>query len=196
MAQYVGAPQSFWGDNGDEINSFAHVVTDELGSVNHPERLTVFLDRPNGHKGRMFRGYQPVSADNFGTKEAGDEQLLVARELGMVFTYMNNDEVWESFCDAYNGILTQMTKFDNWMNTERNPHTNAPSNLAAEWPRFVRQELDAVVTLGRTSWQNLYTWKKRAVAWDARWLIMRTVEVPKIKLDRTDKCTNLPATNV
>ena len=155
------AHQVFGTDSDGGYNSFMWLVTSELGSEEHPDRLTVFLDRPNGHKGRMFGGAQPVSATTFGNKAAGDEQLLVARELGMVFSYMNNNVVWGAFCASYNAILQDMQTFDNWINNQQPPgsYIGAPSNMADEWPKYVRSELDNVVNLGRSGWRNMNTWK-------------------------------------
>jgi hypothetical protein len=35
---------------------------------------------------------------------SGDQQILAAKELGMVFNYMNDPQVWDKFCATYEAI--------------------------------------------------------------------------------------------
>jgi len=194
IQSYFGFASPQWGQNANgDYNSFGGLLVDEPGSVDHQDRLAIFLDRPNGHKGRLFRGITPISAGRFGEETAGDAQLTMAREIGMIFAYMNLDPVWESFCDTYNGILTQLEAFDAWYPT----HTGVQSSLATEWPLYIRRELDMVVTNARSDLKVLNQYRKPAGALYARrWNTIMAVtggEIQKVKLERTDICRNLPA---
>jgi len=123
-------------------------MIDELGTYEQLERMTVLLTRVNAAKGRLFGGIVAVDTGKFATYNASDEQLLVAREISMIFTYMNIDTVWQSFCDAYNGIFAFLEKFD--ADYER-LGGGSTSVLAKEWPNYIRSELDRVIRDARTN---------------------------------------------
>jgi chitinase len=186
------------GTNADGyVNSVATLLVDELGSTNKPERLAVFLKNSNGHKGRLFRGATAIGLTTFARFDAGDQQLVAARQVGMIFPYMNHNVVWRAFCDSYNGMLSQLEAFDTYY-LSRNP--GSPSNLAMEWPKYIRGELDRVVIDARTNIRLLDANKKLfgagAIFATVNWPLMMTLELPKVKLDRTDLCRNLPPTAV
>lgn len=169
-----------------------HRIVDELGSIDNMDRLTVFMKRPNQNKGRLFKDSRAMSMSTFGELEKGPEQLLAAREVGLIFPYLNHDEVWESFCDTYNGVLDHLVDFDSWYETK----TGAPSNLRGEWPRFIRSELDMVVRKARLNVREMNLNRKSAGArYTGLWATMMGVngEMRKVKLERTDHCRNLPA---
>jgi len=67
-------------------------------------RLTVFLSGPNNYKGNLFDGTAPVDVTNFSKIKDTEQQMTLAPAVGMISPYMNNDDVWESFCDTYNAI--------------------------------------------------------------------------------------------
>jgi hypothetical protein len=144
----------------------------------------------------LFGGKPAVTIERFGSFAAGDAQLTIAREIGMIFTYMNLDTVWQSFCDTYNGILSNLEDFDTWYRGQ----TGAVSSLATDWPLFIRSELDMVVTNARNNLKLMYQNRKAAgVLFTNRWRTIMAVnggEIQKVKLDRTDKCRNLPASTV
>jgi chitinase len=126
---------------------------------------------------------------------AGDEQLA-ARQIGLIFPYMNTDTVWQSFCDSYNGMLDLLTQFVTWYTQQG----GAASDLAGEWPRFIRSELDMVVNAARNNLKVMdQSLKSSGVLYLTRW---RTVmnrnggEIQKVKLERTDRRRNLPASTV
>lgn len=127
--------------------------------------MTVLLSRPNGHEGRLFDGSTAVSLPKFAGAVAGDEQLLMAREIGMVFAYMNLDTVWTSFCDVYNGILSLLTTFNDWYRRQ----TGDTSELRLEWPRFIRSELDMVVKSARDNLKALEQARKLSPLFTLRW---------------------------
>lgn len=189
---YILNPNSRWGDGV----AFVHLLADEVGTVYHQERLTVFMSRPNGVKGSLFSGSVSVTQARFGEIPAGAKQLLVARQLGLVFSYMNIDTVWESYCDAYNGMLDLFEEFDTWYMGQ----TGVNPDLSGEWPRFIRSELDMVVRRARADLKLMNQLRKNAgVAYRAFWQTIMAVnggEIQKVKLERTDKCRNLPASTV
>jgi len=176
--------------------SWAYRIVDELGSQDHQSRLTVFQSRSNGMKGRLFKGTVSMTSVKFAELEAGAEQLLAARQVGMIFTYMNHNEVWASFCETYNGILDRLEEADAWYKAK----TGATSYLAEEWPKFVRQELDFVVERARMDLKMMNQNRKTAGApYTAFWLTIMNIpagEIQKVKLERTDLCRNLPASTV
>lgn len=191
VESYILTGRANWGNSHGLDNSFAHLVIDELGSKLHEDRMTVLLSRPNGHEGRLFDGSTAVSLPKFAGAAAGDEQLLMAREIGMVFAYMNLDTVWTSFCDVYNGILSLLTTFDDWYRRQ----TGDTSELRLEWPRFIRSELDMVVKSARDNLKALEQARKLSPLFTLRWRTIMGVangEIQKVKLGRTDKCMNLP----
>jgi chitinase len=120
----------------------------------------------------------------------------MAREIRMIFTYMNLDPVWETFCDTYNGILTHLEAFDTWYPTV----TGVQSSLATEWPLYIRRELNMVVTNVTSNLKVLNQFRKPAGAlYTRRWNTIMAVnggEIQKVKLDRTDICRNLPASTL
>lgn len=189
---YILTPNSRWGDGV----AFVHILADEVGTLDHEERLTIFMTRPNGIKGSLFGGRVSITQARFGEYAAGAKQLLNARQTGMVFSYMNIDTVWESYCDAYNGILDRLEEFDTWYTGQ----TGVNPDLAGEWPRFIRSELDMVVTRARADLKLMNQVRKNAgVAYRALWQTIMAVnggEIQKVKLERTDKCRNLPASTV
>lgn len=191
---FILSPNSFWGQDSQGVyHSFVHNLVDELGSKDHPERLTVFMSRPNGMKGSLFKGNAALTEATFRGYSSGPDQLLAARQLGMVFTYMNMDTVWESFCDSYNGMLSAMEQFDIWYQDQ----TGTDSFLAEEWPAFIRSELDMVVKRARADLRMMNQAKDAAgVRFANFWSTVMSTEILKVKLERTDKCTNLPATTL
>ncbi|KAF1988220.1 glycoside hydrolase family 18 protein [Aulographum hederae CBS 113979] len=190
--------------NGRDPKAFVNRMIDELGSrdgVSKQERLTIFLSRPNKFKGRLFTGHRPISDATFMSLDAGDAQFTVAKEIGMVFTYMNQNTVWESFCESYNGILNLLEEFDRWYPNAFGTQQNDVSRLAAEWPRYIRSELDMAVTLARASLSMMFDRYKRlgALPYVPRWIRVMTPlvgQISKIKLDRIDFCFALPRTGV
>ncbi|KAF7554596.1 hypothetical protein G7Z17_g2800 [Cylindrodendrum hubeiense] len=171
------------------------LLVDELGTIKNQNRLTLFMSMPNQHKGRLFRGFDAVGLTKFKKLAKGADQLLEARYIGMIFPYLNHDEVWESFCETYNAISVRLQDFDTWYEEE----TGAESNLADEWAKFVRSDLDMVVNKARTNLKMLYDKKKWAgaqykILWDS--MMESSGDMRKVKLERTDYCKGLPATGI
>jgi chitinase len=147
-------------------------------------------------KGSLFTGKTAMTSVNFMSYAAGPEQLLAARQIGYIFTYMNTDTVWESFCDTYNGILAHLTAFDTYYPSV----TGSPSNLAHEWPLFIRSELDMVVQQARDDLKMMNQMKSSTgLPFLVYWSLIMAInggEIQKVRLARTDKCINLPASKV
>ncbi|KAJ5214410.1 hypothetical protein N7449_001579 [Penicillium cf. viridicatum] len=88
-----------------------------MGSIGHLDHLTVFLARPNGMKGNMFRGKNAIQYDRprigFHAKSA-DAQLQLVKEMGMVSAYVNSQKVWDKFCSTYEAIYDLLGDFDQY----------------------------------------------------------------------------------
>lgn len=68
----------------------------------------------------------------------------------MLFSYWNHPEVWQSFCDSYNGMCDVLLQFDNWYTANQ-----GPSDLAGQWKKFNQLELKRIVEKGKASAQYL-----------------------------------------
>ncbi|KAF5980123.1 glycoside hydrolase family 18 protein [Fusarium bulbicola] len=185
-----------WKDS-KKANAFVHLVVDELGSSIHYDRLAIFLSNSNRLKGSLFKGISTTTNAGFAKLEAGAEQLLHVREIGLIFGYMGRDEVWEAFCDSYNGMLDLMERFDAWYLKE----TKKTSDLATQWSDFIRSELDMVVRQARSDVKRLYDQKKPAGKkyedfWDVIMKGGAAAEMAKVKLDKIGKCKKLPVSTV
>ncbi|RGP61415.1 glycosyl hydrolases family 18 [Fusarium longipes] len=187
---------AFINDQEWQGQTFIHPLVDELGSKIHLDRLAIFLSNSNRLKGSLFKGVSSTSDAHFNSLDAGAEQLLHVRELGLVFGYMGRDDIWDAFCASYNGILDLMEQFDAWYLKKS---TNK-SDLAAEWVKFIRSELDMVVKQARDDVKRMYQKKKPAGPnYDAFWeTIMKgpTAEMNKVKLDKIGKCKKLTASTM
>lgn len=197
VEQYVLWTQDAeWEDADGDIQPFIHPVADQLGSVNEQQRLSIFMQRPNEHKGRLFRDVRAMGPGTFNGLSAGAEQLLAVREIGLIFPYMNHDTIWQGFCATYNAILDLMVRFDAWYQGQ----TGATSQLADEWPKFVRSELDMVVKRARDNIKELHSLRVQNISpvYARHWtrIMSRGGEMSKVKLDRVDHCRGLPGTGV
>ncbi|KAG5798604.1 hypothetical protein H9Q69_002344 [Fusarium xylarioides] len=124
------------------LASFAEVLLSELGSASHLDRLTLFLARPNRKKGLMFTGVKPTSPDAYDGMSS-DEQLQEVKEMGMIFNYLNNQQVWDKYCAVYEAIYDHMGDFDTWYAT--NAAGVTIPNLQKEWKDYNRILLDSMV---------------------------------------------------
>ncbi|PKK46869.1 hypothetical protein CI102_8377 [Trichoderma harzianum] len=128
------------------------ILLSELGCSDHLDRLSIFLARPNHRKGSIFQGTKVVDMTKF-KQQTAEEQLLVAKEVGLVFTYLNTPEIWDMFCASYEAMYQHMGFYDSWYSV------NGPGiviNFQAEWKKFIRTALDAAVTRARTAFDNMY----------------------------------------
>jgi hypothetical protein len=132
----------------------------------------------------------------FNGLSAGAEQLLAVREIGLIFSYMNHDTIWQGFCATYNAILDPMVRFDAWYQGQ----TGATSQLAVERPKFVRGEFDMVVKRARDNIKELHSLRVQNISpvYARHWtrIMSRGGEMSEVKLDRVDHCRRLPGTSV
>ncbi|OQE20207.1 hypothetical protein PENFLA_c017G00789 [Penicillium flavigenum] len=156
--------------------TFFYIMLRELGSNEHLDRLTIFKARPNGMKGAMFGGKQAIDVANTFEGKPADDQLSAAKEMGMVFTYMNDPTVWKMFCDTYEAIYDRLGEFDDY---HRQQNTGIPS-LQDEWPKFI----DAV----------LYSMANRAEKLNSHYIYFwgHNMLHNYFKLKLPGKCPNLP----
>jgi hypothetical protein len=77
---------------------------DELGSRDRQGGFAVILTDSNWMKGAIVKGSSAIQTSRWDNMDAGDEQLAYLKELGILFSYWNHPEVWQSFCDSYTGM--------------------------------------------------------------------------------------------
>ncbi|KAL6690469.1 glycoside hydrolase family 18 protein [Trichoderma pleuroticola] len=181
------------GQRRREDASLPEILLAELGCTDHLDRLAIFLARPNHRKGGIFMGNKVVDMKKF-KQQTAEEQLLVAKEVGLVFTYLNSPEIWDMFCASYEAMYDHMGFYDSWYSV------NGPGiviNFQAEWKKYIRAALDAAVTRSRTAFDNMYQQHKYAPLasqfWQA-WWSNNFWNRRLIKLDRV--CTHLDKTKI
>ncbi|KAJ6032766.1 hypothetical protein N7540_003498 [Penicillium herquei] len=146
------ASQNFsWMANGVSVN-FVQRLLYELGNQVNLNRLTIFMGRANLRKGIIFAG-KSTSMTTFRSMDA-DAQVLSVKELGMVFNYINEEEVWEKFCDTYEAIYSLSQDFNDFYDT--NPTLFQYGNLdlpdpQEEWQNYINAALDQMISNGRAT---------------------------------------------
>ncbi|EXK35888.1 hypothetical protein FOMG_09085 [Fusarium oxysporum f. sp. melonis 26406] len=133
--------------SGTRWASFGEVIVAELGSEEHPDRLTIFQFRPSLKKGSMYTGNEPTSPTKYETTSS-DEQLQLVKEMGMIFSYLNHKDIWPKYCAVYEAIYDHMGDFDTWYSTQQGAGTTIPS-LLKEWKEYNRLVLDSMVRRAR-----------------------------------------------
>ncbi|EGU74598.1 hypothetical protein FOXB_14896, partial [Fusarium oxysporum f. sp. conglutinans Fo5176] len=144
--------------SGTRWASFGEVIVAELGSEEHPDRLTIFQSRPNLKKGSMFTGNEPTSPTKYETTSS-DEQLQLVKEMGMIFSYLNHKDIWPKYCAVYEAIYDHMGDFDTWYSTQQGAGTTIPS-LLKEWREYNRLVLDSMVHRARDTETWMYNNKE------------------------------------
>ncbi|CAG8071629.1 unnamed protein product [Penicillium olsonii] len=168
--------------------TFFHIMLRELGSNEHLDRLTIFKARPNGMKGAMFGGKQAIDVANSFEGKPADDQLSAAKEMGMVFTYMNDPTVWKMFCDTYEAIYDRLGEFDDY---HRQQNTGIPS-LQDEWPRFIDAVLYSMANRAQGTLKLMFY--KRAEKFNSHYIYFwgHNMLHNYFKLKLPGKCPNLP----
>ncbi|KAH8127670.1 hypothetical protein LI328DRAFT_130088 [Trichoderma asperelloides] len=122
------------------------------------------------------------------------EQLQSVKELGLIFSYMNNQIVWDKFCHTYEALYDRFGDFDKWYTQNGGPL--AIPSLQNEWQAYMRAMLDSIVTNSRTEFDKLYTLRRipltnpaRAMS-EAFWTVNKLQNRRLIKLDK--RCRHLP----
>ena len=187
-------------------NNVATNMLFEIGNrlPSRQDRLTVLLAAPNGIKGKLFQGNLGVSVATFSEIKESDLQILKLKDMGMVFTYMDDPKVWKCFCATFEGIRKVLAKFDTWYDVERKKEIDAEaktrkikavyeakSTMAADWSVFMRHELDAVVAKALANIEKLTAARKGKFSKqdEEKWNDVLKKNKALIKLTRTS--TNL-----
>jgi hypothetical protein len=176
-------------------NSILQLMMQELGTSNTPNRLSVFLARSNRMKGTLAGHNTAANVNTFDALQAGDEQLMYVKEFGMIFAYWNIPEIWNSFCDSYNGMRDVLINFDRSWNSA---HATDKSDLAGQWATWNRDNLRIIAQKGRDQAMSLYNRRKQVGGvygawWTAKWWAVFQVpfgqsQYAYIKLNRS--CRN------
>ncbi|ROT38193.1 hypothetical protein SODALDRAFT_312748 [Sodiomyces alkalinus F11] len=140
--------------HGDVV-TFGELMAMQLGSIKNLDRLTIFKARPNQMKGKMFTGHQPVRARAYKDNMSPDEQLQATKEMGMVFTYLNQQSVWDAFCATYEAIYELLDDFDVWYS--QNGQGIAIPPLQDEWKEYIEVVLRSLVRRSRATFDYFYT---------------------------------------
>ncbi|KAH0499712.1 hypothetical protein TgHK011_006887 [Trichoderma gracile] len=186
---YRGAP---WELDGQK-QPFVQLMLAELGNQNTLDRLTIFKARPNRKKGNLFSQIQTVSRRSYHRMTA-QQQLQSVKELGLVFSYMNNAIIWTKFCDTYEALYELLGKFDTWY-AARGAGVAIPS-LQDEWRVFTRAVLHSMGLNAQRSLDWMYRNRKiprtsRASAvFNGIWAINMRINKPSLVIQ--GRCPNLP----
>lgn len=75
------------------------------------------------------------------------------RSIGLLFNYMNHDDVWDMWCDTYNAMRVHLDEFDKFYPKGQN---DPDVTLVDEWDKYNRAALDSIVVRTRKSWDWLH----------------------------------------
>ncbi|SCO15302.1 related to chitinase [Fusarium fujikuroi] len=193
--QWIKTPQNNpkWklkmGRAGNQQVPFAQMLLSELGSENHLDRLSLLQSRLNRKKGNLFTSSEPTDPNEYSRMD-GDVQLQEAKELGMLFNYMNNKEIWAKFCVVYEAIYDHMGEFDTWYAAQTNTGGVAAPNLQKEWKEFNRELLDTIVRRSRASFKAMYDGRNN-LQFVKMWFENNWFNYRQIKF--TSTCNNMDA---
>jgi hypothetical protein len=73
----------------------------------------------------------------------------------VVFTYLNDDDVWDAFCGTYEGIYDLLGRFDTWYSTYSGNSAALPL-LQDEWREYIETVLSSLVSRSRTTFDAQY----------------------------------------
>lgn len=79
-----------------------------IGSTKNPEGLVIADKGVNGKKQKFFEGSKPTAANDRNMKKT----KLKHRSTAGVFSYMRNDDIWDIFTEASQGMVRVMHEFD------------------------------------------------------------------------------------
>ncbi|KAG6979258.1 Chitotriosidase-1 [Fusarium oxysporum f. sp. conglutinans] len=136
----------------EDIFSLLQLLHSELGNMVHQDRLTIALGRLNNKKQNLF-GHKNTYQEKGYKRMSSDEQLQLVKEHGLLFNYMNHDDVWEMWCDTYNAMRVHLVEFDKWYPKSKG---DPDVTLADEWDKYHRVALDSIVLRSRETWKWLY----------------------------------------
>ncbi|POS72695.1 chitinase [Diaporthe helianthi] len=175
--------------------SFMQLMLAELGSIRHLDRLTIYQARPNRKKGSMFSGNQPTDPRVYELMSK-DEQLQSVKEMGLVFTYLNTQQVWDGFCGSYEALYDLLGRFDTWYAS--NGAAVAIPNLQDEWKQYIRVVLDSMVRRSKATFDYMYQNRRVGLLggfvdppYTGHWIANRFINRLQIRLALT--CRNMDA---
>lgn len=129
----------------------------------------------------MFTGNQPIDTNKY-ERMTPDEQLQAVKEMGeksatrgmrappgapqfptpiaadrtfstgMVFNYLNEESVWEAFCETYEAIYYLMGSFDNH---HHHSGTAGVPQLKKEWKEYIEVVLRSLVRRSLATFDKL-----------------------------------------
>ncbi|TVY74071.1 Chitotriosidase-1 [Fusarium oxysporum f. sp. cubense] len=143
-----------WEDPAGKEDTFSllQLLHSELGNMAHQDRLTIALGRLNNKKQNLF-GHKNTYQEKGYKRMSSDEQLQLVKEHGLLFNYMNHEDVWEMWCDTYNAMRVHLVEFDKWYPKSKG---DPDVTLADEWDKYHRVALDSIVLRSRETWKWLY----------------------------------------
>ncbi|KAH8655299.1 hypothetical protein BX600DRAFT_525229 [Xylariales sp. PMI_506] len=185
----------FTDSDGKQV-PFIELLLSELGNESHLDRLAILMARPNRMKGALFTGGRAIDPDKnsaSGYKNMGPEaQLQAVKDFGMVFQYMNDDNIWSKFCSTFEAIYADMQTLDTW--NAGSGHV-FPVTFATEWSNFVRASLDSIVVRSRALYSALYSKRKSTNSvYEFHWTVNNVVNKSKFQIPGT--CAHLSGTTV
>ncbi|RSL67275.1 hypothetical protein CEP53_003068 [Fusarium sp. AF-6] len=188
-----------WVDPKDRNKAFSvfQLLQSELGNIAHMDRLTIMLGRLNNKKQNQLFGqsylYQPKSYKGM----SSDEQLQLVKESGLLFSYMNHDDVWDMWCDTYNAMRDHLAEFDKFYPKGKDDPDVA---LVDEWDKYHRAALDSIVLQARESWDWLYDNRRSKglpmTGIEAMWRTNRILNTKANTFHLKKPCRNLPVSAV
>ena len=140
-----------------------------------------------------------------------NQQVLSAKELAMVFNYMNEPDVWSKFCATYEAIYDLLGQWQTYYNNKPNaplPQGLNLPDLQDEWKTYINTALDQIVSNGIQSDACLVVSQHRYISfwlasntgsflrtvtdpqWVARWGGLWWFNKGQIRMGRS--CPNLP----
>ncbi|EXL68538.1 hypothetical protein FOPG_15425 [Fusarium oxysporum f. sp. conglutinans race 2 54008] len=145
--------------NPGEAYSLFGTLWTELGNNYHQDRLAILQERLNRKKENLFDLSKSYSEKTY-LGLSTDEQWMTVKEIGLTFSYMNNDTIWGMWCDTFVGVYDRLDDFDLWYTVNKGP--NDPDvTLAEEWGRYNRIVLDSAVRIYRDGWDWTYNNRRR-----------------------------------
>ncbi|KAM0342048.1 hypothetical protein ACHAPU_009776 [Fusarium lateritium] len=182
---------------GEDYSLFGTLYT-ELGNNHNQDRLAILQERLNRKKENVFdlaNSYSPTVYNAMST----DEQWITVKEIGLTFSYMNDDTIWGMWCDTFKGVYDRLDRFDKWYTVVKGP--NDPDvTLAEEWGKYNRILLDSAFHIYRAGWDWTYDNRRtKGLALtpeEGRWRLIRILNGNTNVFHLKKLGTNLPRTTV
>ncbi|KAF5594009.1 uncharacterized protein FSUBG_9582 [Fusarium subglutinans] len=187
-------------DPGEEYSLFG-LIHSELGNNYHKDRLAILQARLNRKKENVFDLSNFYSDDKYRLKMSHDQQWSTVKEIGLTFNYLNNDTIWDMWCDTYSGVYDWLEKFDQFYTVVKGPG-DPDVSLAEEWGKYNRVVLDSAVKINGDGWdwafENRHT-NNPAMRFSREEAIWQAIRARNPKADvfhLKKSCRNLPPTTI